>query len=110
MSGPTVYEVNIDVDVDVADEFLAWLKPHASELLACKPCRFTSAEIFTREPPEALATRKCFTVLYRLEDRAGLQEYLDVYAAKLRGDGAQRFAGKMSITRQILQSTAILQI
>eukprot|EP00947_MAST-08B_sp_MAST-8B-sp1_P005181 g5181.t1 len=47
-AGTTVYEVNADVDADVADDFKAWLRPHAQELLALDG--FVEAEILEREP------------------------------------------------------------
>ena len=90
-AGPIVYEVNIDVDADTADEFEAWLVPHAAELLAIDECRFTGAEVFVKEaePDAEAGARKTFAVHYRLEDRAGLQAYLDTHAPRLRGDGAR---------------------
>ena len=41
--GAIVYEVNCDVDADTADEFEAWLRPHAAELIALEDCKFTGA-------------------------------------------------------------------
>ena len=100
--GPIVYEVSCTVDTDVSQEFHEWLKPHAAQLVGIQECRFTSAEIFECEDVES--EKKLFVVKYRLEDRQGLQKYLDVHAAKLRGDG-KRFAGKLSITRRTMKSS-----
>lgn len=47
--GHTVYEVNVDVDTDVAEDFKAWLRPHAAELLEIDG--FESYEILAREAP-----------------------------------------------------------
>ena len=100
-AGSIIYEVSCTVDAEVAEEFYEWLKLHAAQLVSIRECRFTSAEIFECEDVES--AKKLYVVTYRLEDRQGLQQYLDVHAAKLRGDG-KRFAGKLSITRRIMKS------
>ena len=99
--GSIVYEVNCEVDADIAADFYAWLKPHVQQLVAIEECGFMSGEIL--EPESVDSAKKLFVVLYPLKDRAGLQQYLDVHAAKLRGDGL-RFADKLSITRRIMKS------
>lgn len=48
--GQVIYEVNCDVDEDVAEDFLCWLRPHVEELLELEG--FESAEIMKRETPK----------------------------------------------------------
>ena len=95
-----MYEVNLVVQPDVADDFKAWLKPHVAELLALPG--FLSAEMLAVEAdkPEGVM----ITMQYRVDNRAHLQDYFDVHAARLRGDGIKRFGGKMTAHRRILIS------
>jgi UMP-CMP kinase len=44
-----------------------------------------------------------YTVNYHVKSRARLQEYFDVHAAKLRGDGINRFKGRFTATRRVLK-------
>jgi hypothetical protein len=102
-----VYEVNIDVPDELADDFAAWLAPHAADLVALDDCRFLSAEVFTREDlDDASAGNRLFTVVYKLKDREGLQRYLDVHAPRLRGDLPEKFHGKLAFTRRIMGRTS----
>ncbi|MEL6616792.1 MAG: DUF4286 family protein [Bacteroidota bacterium] len=99
-----IYEVNLAVDREVATAYAAWLAPHIDEILALDG--FTSAEWWEVEPdgdaPEASVDRVRWCVQYRLRDRAALQAYFDHHAARLRGDGLARFAGRFEATRRVL--------
>ena len=96
-----MYEVNLEVQLDVADDFKAWLKPHVAELLALPG--FLSAEMLAVEAdtPKGFAH---ITMQYRVDNREHLQDYFDVHAARLRGDGIKRFGGKMTAHRRVLIS------
>ena len=103
-----VYEVNLAVDADVADDYAAWLGPHVDEVLAVPG--FVSAEWWTVEaapppdeparPPAPPRVRWC--VQYRVESREALQAYFDVHAERLRGDGLARFGGRFEASRRVL--------
>ena len=102
-----VYEVNLEVEAEVADAYAAWLAPHIDEVLAV--LGFVSAEWWSVEPdggpdgedrqPDAPA-RWC--VQYRVESRAALQAYFDEHAERLRGDGLARFGGRFRASRRVL--------
>ena len=109
MPVPVLYEVNLAVDREIADGYAAWLGPHIQEVLAVDG--FTGAEWWEVEAegaaPEASGAgtsdgRAQWCVQYRLRDRAALQAYFDHHAARLRGDGLARFAGRFEATRRVL--------
>ena len=101
---PVVYEVNLAVDREIAGAYAAWLGPHIEDVLALDG--FTGAEWWEVEPPNTPEAsgdgRVRWCVQYRLRDRAALQVYLDRHAARLRGDGLARFAGRFEATRRVL--------
>lgn len=98
-----IYEVNLDVDRGVAGAYAAWLGPHIGEVLAVDG--FASAEWWSVD--DAPAGRVLWCVQYRVQDRAALDAYLAHHAARLRGDGLTRFAGRFSASRRVLERRAI---
>lgn len=98
-----IYEVNIVLDVEKATDFEAWLPGHMEELLETG-C-FSSAHWYLGEPQAPTQTtenKTTYVVHYHCENRANLDRYFNEFAAKLRGDGAERFADAMTITRRTL--------
>lgn len=95
-----IYEVNLAVDADIAEAYAAWLAPHIDEVLAVPG--FVSAEWWTVEADRQPGDRVRWCVQYRVESRAALRDYLDHHAARLRGDGLDRFGGRFDATRRIL--------
>ena len=94
-----LYEVNLTVDLEVADVYAAWLGPHIDALLALEG--FTGADWFDVDAdPGAGRVRWC--VQYRLRDRAALETYLAEHAARMRDEGLNRFAGRFEATRRVL--------
>lgn len=99
-----IYEVNLSVDKETAPAFAEWLKPHIKEVV--RVGRFESAEWFERDPgDEGLQdkTRILWTIHYRVKDRSTLDNYLERHAPRLREDGLQKFPGKFTATRRILE-------
>lgn len=98
-----IYEVNLDVDAEAAGAFAAWLGPHIAEILALEG--FEGADWWERDPimeGRDGEARALWTVQYRLRDRAALEDYLAHHAARLRGDGLARFAGRFTASRRVL--------
>lgn len=96
-----IYEVSLAVDAEVADAYAAWLAPHIEEVLGVPG--FVSAAWFEVEsdgPPDA---RREWVVQYRVKSRRALQAYFDHHAARLRGDGLDRFGGRFEATRRVLR-------
>ena len=98
-----VYEVNLAVDAEIAEAYAAWLGPHIDELLALDG--FEAAEWLTVDGPPGSAPddgRIRWCVRYRLRDRAALDAYLARHAARMRGDGLERFSGRFEASRRVL--------
>ena len=98
------YEVNLDVESDVAPAFAQWLRDHVEEMLALPG--FLGAEMFDVEDPPA--GRRAFSVCYRLVDRAALDSYFTEHAARMRADGVRRFGGRFSASRRILSPLSVV--
>ena len=92
-----IYEVNLSVDNDIAEEVAAWLPGHIREILALDG--FTGASWYYREPD---GDRQRWTVHYRLDTYQHLQDYFDHHAARLRQDGLDRFGGRFEADRRVL--------
>lgn len=100
-----LYEVNLAVDAEIADACAAWLRPHIAEILRLDG--FMGAEWFELEPHEADGdARVHWCVQYRLPSREALQTYFDEHAARLRGDGMDRFAGRFEASRRVMTERA----
>jgi hypothetical protein len=99
-AGRVVYEVNLEVDADVAPAFRAWLATHVRELLALPG--FLGARVFeVRDPvPEGGRTGLC--VQYRLQDDAALSAYLRDHAPRMREAGVARFGSKFRASRRVM--------
>lgn len=94
----TNYEVNLSVDSEVADDYAAWLGPHIKEILEIDG--FLSAEWFEVEGEEAGKMRWC--IQYRVQNRTALETYFIEHAERMRGDGLERFGGRFTAERRIL--------
>lgn len=95
-----VYEVSLQVDRDIAVEYLQWLHGHIAQILALPG--FVDAQLFD-VLDDGAGTQRGFVVCYRLHDRAALQRYFDAFAPALRADGQARFGGRFSATRRALE-------
>lgn len=93
-----IYEVSLDIDDDVCIEFFDWLTVHVDEMLELPG--FLNAKLMKVLDS---GTKEMIVVAYELKSHADLQNYFDIYAANMRGDGVKKFAGKFSATRRVLQ-------
>lgn len=106
MSGPietdggVVYEVNVDLDADIADAYLVWLDEHIDTM--CALPGFSGASVFEVVQPPADAGRQRFCVHYQLDDQAALDAYLRDHAARMRSEGESRFGGRFRASRRVL--------
>ncbi|MDO8527686.1 MAG: DUF4286 family protein [Deltaproteobacteria bacterium] len=98
-----LYEVNLEVDKDIANEYQTWLKEHVGHMLQLDG--FESAQIFSRDPKDEgleISDKVLLTVHYHLKERASLENYFKNHAEKMRAEGLQKFPGKFKATRRIL--------
>jgi len=99
-----IYEVNIEVDKDVAESYRAWLVPHMKEMLTIdgfEEATLADVESLPSGGGASTSGRLSMVATYRVSSREKLQEYFDVHAARLRGDGVNRFKGRFQCTRRI---------
>lgn len=97
-----IYEVNIDIDGAIHDDYLHWLTAHVAEI--CALPGFDGAQVLQVAEPEPAPGRLQLCVHYRLRDAASLQAYLQEHAPRLRADGVARFGGRFTATRRVLRS------
>ena len=102
MTPTVIYEVNLAVDAEVAASYRAWLEPHIHEVLAVPG--FVSAEWWDVEASagDEPDGRVRWCVQYRVASREALHAYVDEHAARLRGDGLERFGGRFEASRRVL--------
>lgn len=95
-----VYEVNLNVDQDIAADYLLWLKHHMQEMLQHQG--FVSAELY--EVMDENPDQQKWCCHYLLKDQQSLDDYLQNHAASMRNDGIQRFGDRFSASRRIMQT------
>lgn len=97
-----VYEVNVDVDTAIAQDYRAWLQAHVAQMLELPG--FESAQVFeVLEPVEA--GRAAWCVQYRLHDAAALEAYVRDHAPRMRAEGLARFGERLRAHRRVLQAS-----
>lgn len=97
-----VYIVELEMDVALRDEYLAWLRGHVVEMLALPG--FEGAEILEQHDPPAPAGRWVVAAHYRLRDHATWQDYLAGHAPRMRAAGLARFGQRVLASRRILET------
>jgi hypothetical protein len=95
-----VYEVTLQVDAAIADDYRTWLGEHIEAMLALPG--FVDARSFDVLEP-AVEARVGFCVQYRLHDEAALETYLDTHAPAMREAGRRRFGDAFTATRRVLR-------
>ncbi len=94
-----IYEVNLDVDADVAEAYRAWLRDHIGEMLTIDG--FVGADWAENTEGEGDLSR--WTVFYYLRDRRSLDDYFSQHADRMRRDGLERFPGKFKASRRVME-------
>lgn len=97
-SPSVIYEVALEIDPEIADDFDEWLRGHVKAMLALPG--FESAEVLVPEGPTRRTGR---TVRYRLVDRAALEDYLETHATSMRQEAIDRFGERFSASRKVLE-------
>lgn len=100
-----IYEVNLSVNQEVANDFKKWLSIHIPEVV--KVGQFESAEWFSRRSEDEgsqTTDQVLWTIQYRVKDRKTLETYLEKQAPRLRQEGLDRFGNQFKATRRILET------
>lgn len=99
-----VYEVGLDIEAAVADDFRAWLDDHIRQILALPG--FVDARLSQVDDPVAAPGRVSLCVQYTLRDAAALQAYLGDHAPRMRAEGLARFGGRFNAQRRVTTTLA----
>lgn len=92
-----VYEVNLCVDGDVAEDMATWLRDHIQDMLAFDG--FEGATWYQLDPEDG---RQRWTIHYRVASWQPLNHYFEHHAPTVRQDGRDRFGGSFSADRRVL--------
>lgn len=99
-----IYEVNLDVEVAIAEEYRVWLVEHVTHMLDLPG--FTGAQTFEVVDPVSAPDRMVFSVQYHMRDQAALDAYMREHATRMRADGATRFGERFRASRRVLRPLA----
>lgn len=94
----TIYEVRIEVDNEIAQEYRNWLKEHMAEIVT--KGGFENALFFEEDPPNEHL--QLFTVHYWAADQKVVNHYIENLAPAFRADGVERFGNRFRAQRRIL--------
>lgn len=96
-----IYEVNLEVNAEIYEEYVPWLIGHIKEIVSFKG--FKKAKLLEETDLDSAKTTRNLTIQYELDTRENLQEYFDLHAAAMRKEGNERYGGKFKASRRIFQ-------
>ncbi len=108
-----IYEVNLEVDYEIIEEFKNWLPGHVAEMLQIPG--FLGAEISTditnsfadggasNSSLKRLNAVKNIIVHYKVESKAALEEYFLSKAGQMRAPAVRQFGAKFRAQRRVLK-------
>ena len=94
------YEVNLEINANIIDEYLAWLKPHITAILALDG--FLKAELLFDKFNEHEEVKN-ITVAYYLRDFGAYERYIALHAARMRDEGIAKFEGLFKAYRRVFE-------
>ncbi len=95
-----IYNVTVNVDDSIHDEWLTWIKEHIPQVLATG--KFEKATL-TKVLVDEEMGGQTYSIQYRSYSREALDAYYKEDADRLRQDGLKRFADKSLAFRTELQ-------
>lgn len=95
-----IYNVTVNIDDSIADQWLAWIKEHIPQVLATG--KFTDAKL-TKVLVEEQMGGQTYSIQYRAISKEALNAYYENDAEKLRQDGLSKFGDKMLAFRTELE-------
>lgn len=106
MSEPNIiYELNLDTDPGIGDDFEPWLRQHTSAMLEL--AGFRSATLYCVESAED-AEHRHYCIHFLLESHAALEQSINEHAAQTRRVGTERFGDQLAIHHRVLTENAAL--
>jgi hypothetical protein len=101
-----IYEVNVNVNKEIYNEYYKWLITHMDEML--KIDGFSKVEIGLVENP-AEEGKKKVRVSYTIDTYENLQKYLTQHAPKMRSAAIEIFGDKFHADRRIILEPLTLE-
>ena len=95
-----IYNVTVNIDESIHEEWLSWIKNHIPEVLATG--RFSEAKL-TKVLVEEEMGGVTYSIQYRAKSREDLNNYYQLDAEKLKSDGLLKFGDKMLAFRTELE-------
>lgn len=95
------YEVNLTIQVEVAQAFKQWLLPHVEEMLQIKG--FSDVALYRVLDPVEPAYEQ-IVVLYTVDSMEDLAHYLQHDAARMRQKTQDLFGNQFSVSRRIYKN------
>lgn len=95
-----IYNVTINVDPSIHNDWLIWIKEHIPQVLATG--KFTEAKL-TKVLVDEEMGGVTYSVQYKAKSREDLESYYVNDAERLRVDGLKKFADKMLAFRTELE-------
>ena len=95
-----IYNVTVNIDESIHDQWLDWIKEHIPQVLATG--KFTEAKLSKVLVEEELGGTT-YSIQYRAKSREDLENYYKQDAERLRNDGLKLFADKMLAFRTELE-------
>ncbi|MBC3758190.1 DUF4286 family protein [Hyunsoonleella sp. SJ7] len=95
-----IYNVTVNIDESIRDEWLTWIKEHIPQVLGTgKFEKATLTKVLVEEDMGGIT----YSIQYQSYSREALDAYYREDAEKLRSDGMKKFADKMLAFRTELQ-------
>lgn len=94
-----IYNVTVNVDKSITEEWLTWIKEHIPQVLATGKFKEAKLSKVLVDDDEA----DTFSIQYRAHSREALDAYYTEDAERLRSDGLKRFADKSLAFRTELE-------
>ena len=90
-----IYEVNLEINHDIKDEFMEWIHSHIEDMLSLPG--FQQAGVY-RDQEDPLK----ITCQYVLDCEDSLEDYFNNHASAMRADGLKRFPDGFKANRRVL--------
>lgn len=101
--GHVVYEVNVEVEAVLADDYRAWMDVHVREMVSLPG--FIGARIHNLLAPAPAAGMQAMCVQFFLRDTASLDAYLREHAMRFRASSIEQFGNRFRTTRRVMRHT-----
>lgn len=98
-----VYEITIDLDSSIYEDFLLWNQGQMVELIALPG--FKKAVVYTeKDTPYRLS------VQYHLKNMDALEHYATHHVPKLRAEAEKRYPGLFKAKKRIMKKESVMEV